>query len=270
MSSDSFTPCGVITVTTDTGHKGPFVATIKGMILIRLPEARIIDLTHDAMVQWPAEAGFWLAKAYHYFPVGSVHLVVVDPGAKMDPDVLVAIHDGHVFLAPDNGVLAPLLTQGLVSEVFRLDLAQLDSVGIQFSSGIFHGRDLFAPLAAEIAAGRCAPAALGPVVDDIVPSWVDDPEVGNGVIDGVIITVDPFGNLITNIETRLVESFSAPVIQAAGHTMGLHATYSDAQPGEYLALINSFGVLEIARSEQSAADGLGLGRGSPVSVREAG
>ena len=232
MGSEAFTPSGVITVTTDTGHKGPFVATIKGQIMIRLPEARIIDLTHDAVVQWPAEAGFWLAKSYRYFPVGTVHLTVVDPGAKMEPDVLVAVHDGHAFLAPDNGVLAPLVSEASISDVFRVDIARLERYDIEFSSGIFHGRDLFAPLAGEIASGRCEPAALGPAVEDIVPSWVDDPQVGVGSIDGVVITVDPFGNLITNIEDRHVETYTAPVVQAGGQSMGLHTTYSDAQPGE--------------------------------------
>ncbi len=99
---------GVITITTDFGHQGPFVGVMKGVMLSRLPDARIVDLTHEIVVHWPAEAGFWLARAYSYFPEGSVHVAVVDPGVGTKRDIVAVVADGHAFIAPDNGLLAPI------------------------------------------------------------------------------------------------------------------------------------------------------------------
>jgi S-adenosyl-L-methionine hydrolase (adenosine-forming) len=262
----TFKPCGVITVTTDTANKGSFVATIKGMILRRFLEAKIVDLTHDAVVQWPAEAGFWLSRAYRYFPAGTVHLCVVDPGARLEPHALVAVCDGHAFLGPDNGVLAPLLAGD--AAVYAIDLKRLSQIGLEFTAGTFHGRDLYAPIAAALASGACRPEALGEPTTDITPSRVDDPEVTAEEIRGVVITVDNFGNLITNIDGTLLAGLAHPVVLAGGHEIRFRTTYSDAAPGDYLALVNSFGVLEVAQSELSADQSLGIGRGSPVVVRD--
>ncbi|OFZ98460.1 MAG: hypothetical protein A3H35_06920 [Betaproteobacteria bacterium RIFCSPLOWO2_02_FULL_62_17] len=261
-----FSACGVITVTTDTANKGSFVATIKGVILTRFIEAKIVDLTHDAVVQWPAEAGFWLSRAYRYFPAGTVHLCVVDPGARLAPHALVAVFDGHVFLGPDNGVLAPVVAGG--AAIYSVDLQRLGHIGLTFTGGTFHGRDLYAPIAAELARGACRPEDLGELTTDITPSWVDDPEVIPGEIRGTVITVDNFGNLITNIDGGLLAGLRQPAVHAGGHEISFRSTYSDVPPGEYLALVNSFGVLEVARSEMSADQGLGIGRGSPVTVRD--
>ena len=107
----AFEPCGVVTITTDFGHRGPFVGTMKGVMLSRQPELQIVDLTHEVHVHWPAEAGFWLERAYSYFPRGTVHLAVVDPGVGTSRDVLLVVGDGHVFLAPDNGLLASVITR---------------------------------------------------------------------------------------------------------------------------------------------------------------
>jgi S-adenosyl-L-methionine hydrolase (adenosine-forming) len=262
-------PSGVITVTTDFGHKGPFVGVMKGVILSRFPAARIVDLTHEIVVHWPAEAGFWLARAFGYFPVGTVHIAVVDPGVGTSRDIVTVTAGGHVFLAPDNGLLAPVVSRHADAMIRLLDAALLARLGIQQPSATFHGRDIFAPLAAELAAGRCSPADLGATVSAIVPAWVDEPRVEPHSIAGVVISIDHFGNLITNIDAALLRRFAAPQVHTGNHTFRLARTYGDARPGEYLALVNSFGVIEIARAEQSAADGLGLSRGAPVAVREA-
>jgi len=105
-------------------------------------------------------------------------------------------------------------------------------------------------------------------VDTLVPAWVDEPTVEQSSVTGVVMTIDHFGNLISNIDATLVERFRLPLVHAGNHSFPLLRTYGDAQPGEYLALLNSFGVLEIARAEQSAAEGLGLSRGAPVIVRD--
>ena len=99
----------VITLTTDFGLKGPFVGVMKGAILARCPDARIVDLTHEIPVHWPIEAGFWLARSYHYFPAGTVHVAVVDPGVGTARSIIAAEHAGHRFLGPDNGLLTPVL-----------------------------------------------------------------------------------------------------------------------------------------------------------------
>jgi S-adenosylmethionine hydrolase len=261
-------PSGVITITTDFGHQGPFVGVIKGCILKRFPEARLIDLTHEIVVHWPAEAGFWLARAFGYFPGGTVHAAVVDPGVGTSRSIVAVCADGHYFLAPDNGLLAPVVARCEDPLVVRLGAAQLARLGIHRPSATFHGRDIFAPVAAELASGHCRIEELGDVVKTLVPAWVEDPTVESRSVTGVIITIDHFGNLITNIDAALIERFRLPLVHAGNHAFPLVRTYGDKQPGEYLALVNSFGVIEIARAENSAAEGLGLSRGAPVVVRD--
>jgi S-adenosylmethionine hydrolase len=240
---------------------------MKGRVLARLPEARIIDVTHEVPVYWPAEAGFWLARAYPYFPEGSVHIAVVDPGVGTRREILAVTADGHVFLAPDNGLLAPIVRRARTCEIRRLETERVMArLQLPPASATFHGRDIFAPIAAEVAAGRVRPVELGPVAPDIVPAWVDEPTVSPDHVAGVVITVDHFGNLITNIDGSMIQAFRRPVVRTGGHSFPVRRTYGDVQPGDYLALINSFGVLEIARAEQSAAEALGLGRGAPVIV----
>jgi len=261
-------PSGVITITTDFGHQGPFVGVMKGCILSRFSGARIIDLTHEIVVHWPAEAGFWLVRAFEYFPAGTVHIAVVDPGVGTTRDIIAVTARGHLFLAPDNGLLAPIVARHRDAAIVRLGAPQLAHFGVQRPSTTFHGRDIFAPIAAELAAGRCLPEQLGQPVSTLVPAWVDEPMVEPDSVAGVIISIDHFGNLISNIDAGLIERFRLPLVHAGNHSFPLLRTYGDSRPGEYLALINSFGVVEIARAEQSAAEGLGLSRGAPVVVRD--
>jgi S-adenosylmethionine hydrolase len=267
-AAESPRPSGVITITTDFGHQGPFVGVIKGCMLARFPEARLVDLTHEIVVHWPAEAGFWLARAFGYFPGGTVHIAVVDPGVGTSRNIVAVRAGGHYFLAPDNGLLAPVVARTSDPLIVRLGAAQLAHLGIHHPSATFHGRDIFAPVAAELAAGRCRIEDLGDAVKTLVPSWVEDPTVETRSVTGVVITIDHFGNLITNIDAPLIERFRLPLVHAGNHAFRLLRTYGDTRPGEYLALINSFGVLEIARAENSAAEGLGLSRGAPVVVRD--
>jgi S-adenosylmethionine hydrolase len=240
---------------------------MKGVMLTRFPEARVIDLTHETDVHFPAEAGFWLERSYRYFPPGTTHVAVVDPGVGTQRDIVVLIHDGHAFVAPDNGLLAPLV-EGGNGEVRRLDL-ECDAVKAHVLSNVsatFHGRDIFAPIGAALAAGKLQPRQVGDPIDSLVPSWVDEPELRGNKLRGVVIAVDNFGNLITNISAELLAKVAAPTIRAGGHDFELRRTYGDVTPGDYLALINSFGVLELARAEQSASESLGLSRGAPVVV----
>ena len=258
------TPSGVVTITTDLGNKGPFLATMKGVILKHFPQACLIDLTHDTFVHWPAEAGFWLERSFRYFPCGTVHLAVVDPGSTGQTDAIAVVREGHAFLGPDNGLLAGVVGENGDATVYRVDDTRLGSQAVSS----FPGRDLFAPLAADLASGRVHPHELGPVTTEIVPSVVPEPESDAKHVKGTILAIDPFGNLISNIGRQLLERFEHPAVSVGGRTFVLRRSYAAIPPGEYAALINSFDVLEIARSQQSAAEGLGLGRGAPVIVSE--
>ena len=257
---------GVITITTDFGHKGPFAAVMKGVIYSRFPDARVIDLAHDIPPQWPPEAGFWVSRSYPYFPQGSVHLAIVDPGVGTERDILIVEYDQHVFIAPDNGLLGRMLDNAADARVFKLDTDCLSRLHIENPSLTFHGRDIFAPIAAELASGATTPSMIGKLVTEWTPAWIDEPEVHSGKVTGVVITFDSFGNIITNIDAALLDAIENPVVNIAGHKLQLLGTYAHAKPGDYLALINSFGVIEIARAEGNAAEGLGAERGAPVVV----
>ncbi len=258
----------VITLTTDFGQKGPFVAVMKGAILQRAPDVRIIDLTHEIHVHWPAEAGFWLGHAYHYFPTGTIHIAVVDPGVGTERNIVAVDFDGHIFLAPDNGLLPPAFANEPKLHAWRLSEEWRAGRGWPQPSNTFHGRDIFAPLAAELATGQVKPADIGPRVTELIPSLLDEAVVTRNEIHGTVITIDHFGNLITNIDAQLLADFKTPEVNVAGHQFEIRDTYASTTPGDFLALVNSFSVVEIARAEGSAADGLGLGRGAPVIIKD--
>ncbi len=261
-----FSASGVVTLTTDFGLKDPFVGVMKGQVLARYRDACIVDLTHEVLAHWPAEAGFWLARSFRYFPGGTVHVAVVDPGVGSERDFAIVEAEGHVFLAPDNGLLAAVVDAAEAPVLRRVSPGSLRRLGLDTPSATFHGRDVFAPLAAELAAGREQPAALGPQVGELIPGWIEDPVVASGQVTGTVVTVDRFGNLLTNIDRRHLLGIAQPVVRVAGRDLPLRRTYSDVRPGEYLALVNSFAVLEVARAEGSAAEGLGIARGAPIVV----
>jgi hypothetical protein len=266
IGSAAFTASGVVTLTTDFGLQDPFVGVMKGRLVAAFPGIRIIDLTHEIEAHWPAEAGFWLARSFRYFPAGTVHVAVVDPGVGSAREIAAVEADGHLFLAPDNGLLAAVLDAVPRASARHVSSVVLAQLGIQAPSATFHGRDIFAPLAANLAAGRLTPAELGPETTDLVPGWIEGPTVAAGQVTGTVVTIDRFGNLITNIESAHLTGLSYPRVRVAGRELPLRRTYADVRPGDYLALVNSFGVLEVARAERSAAEGLGLARGAPVSV----
>ncbi len=269
--SAPFSPSGIVTLTTDFGLVDPFVGVLKGQILQRFRDARIVDLTHAVTVHRPAEAGFWLGRSFGYFPAGTVHVAVVDPGVGGTRSIAVVEAEGHLFLAPDNGLLSGVIDRLASLPVVRLlDLDLLPRLGLGQPSSTFHGRDIFAPVAAEVASGRLFPDQLGPAGASLVAGSWAAPRREPGQAMGVVMTIDHFGNLLTNLDATLLADIPDPVVRAAGREIPLQRTYSDVRPGEYLALVNSFGVLEIARAEMSAAAGLGLELGAPVVVQGRG
>jgi S-adenosyl-L-methionine hydrolase (adenosine-forming) len=269
-----FKPSGVITLTTDFGLEDPFVGVMKGRILARFASARIVDLTHAVPAQRPLEAGFWLSRCFEYFPQGTVHVAVVDPGVGTARAILCTVAAGHALLAPDNGLLDAIAARYPQAETVSLAAARLAALGVERVSATFHGRDIFAPVAAELASGGVAPERLGDPrlarrVGTAPVGSPTNPRSGQPPLAGSVVTVDHFGNLITDIERSALEGLGPVEVGIAGCLLPLKTTYGEAQSGELLALINSFDVLEIARRDGSAQAALGVGRGTPVSVHPA-
>jgi S-adenosylmethionine hydrolase len=263
----AFRANGIITLTTDFGAREPFVGIMKGVMLGHAPHLRFIDMAHEVSAFQPVEAGFWLAHALRYFPAGTLHVAVVDPGVGTPRALLVAFSGEQALLAPDNGLLAPLAARGNIDRVIQVDLSRLVKFGVSDVSATFHGRDVFAPLAAAIAAGRCNPADLGPEITTFSQvGWPPTTPRKDGGFAGVIVAVDRFGNLISNIESTAVVALTLPTVHIGGLALPLKRTYGDAKPGEYLGVINSFDVLEVAQSRGNAAAGLKLAVGAPISV----
>ena len=255
----------IISLTTDFGLADPFVGLVKAQILQRCPHARLIDLTHQIGPHRVEEAAFWLERSWRFFPVGTLHLVVVDPGVGSERGLLAVSAAGHVFLGPDNGVLGGV-AEASGATVRSVTPQTLDGLGLVAPSATFHGRDVFAPLAGELAAGRLSFEALGPEA----PRWAGRPgpapAVSDGGVVGRIVVIDRFGNCFSNIDVEAITRHEVASVSFGDHTLPLVRTYADRPPGSDIALINAFGVLEAARVQGNAAQALGLRPGSPVTV----
>lgn len=263
----AFRANGLVTLTTDFGWREPFVGIMKGVMLARAPELRIVDMAHEVSAFQPIEAGFWMSRAVRYFAPGTLHVAVIDPGVGTSRDLVVALTAQQAIIAPDNGLLAPLAARGGIDRIIRIELTRLVQYGISDISATFHGRDIFAPLAAELAAGRCDPSDLGDDIGSLdMTGWPSTRPRADGGIEGVIVAIDRFGNLISNIEAGAVMALDHPTVYVAGLSLPLKRTYGEGAAGEYLGLINSFEVLEVARARSSAAQGLGLKIGTPISA----
>ena len=262
----SFAPAGLITLTTDFGAAEPFAGIVRGRILGRCPAACIVDLSHGIPPGRADLAGFWLGHAWLDFPPGTVHLAVVDPGVGTSRGVVLAHAAGRLLLAPDNGLLPEALRGHEDVRWVRMDPELPARLGLLPLSRTFHGRDLFAPLAAALASGTLAPTDFGAAAAPRDPAPLPAPRRDTGGITGRVILADRFGNLFTNVGANLVGSFPHPVISAGGREWPLLPTYGDAPPGAPLALINAFGLLELALNGGSAAETLRLGAGAAVRI----
>lgn len=263
-----FAPTGLITLSTDFGLADPFVGIVKGRILSRFPAARIVDLAHGLDAGRADLAGFWLARAWREFPPGAVHLAVVDPGVGTARGVILALAEGRLLLAPDNGLLPEALRDCPGAQWMAMSPDLHERLGLGTLSRTFHGRDLFAPLAALLASGELPPEAFGSPADPADPRPLPVASEDSGGVDGRVILADRFGNLFTNIEAGLIAGYAQPVVEAGQLQLRLLETYGDATPGTPMTLVNAFGLVEIAVSGGSAAGTLALHEGSPVRVRE--
>lgn len=256
-------PPGLITLLTDFGDRDYFVASMKAVILTINPHATIVDLSHHVPPHSVEDAAYLLNSCYRYFPEGTVHVAVVDPGVGSTRRPLIVKSERYFFLAPDNGLLTPILAEDREIEVREIENAdyRLASPGHTFD-----GRDLFAPAAAWLA--RQQPfASFGRLIDDCKTFTISKPQWESKALVGEVVYVDRFGNLISNLtlhhvnEIRGVTKRPNPLIRIAGHTIdGLVGSYQEGDAQVPRALINSNGQLEIFLKEASASAVLQLGK----------
>jgi S-adenosylmethionine hydrolase len=259
----------LITLLTDFGDRDAFVASMKGVILNVNPQARMVDLSHQVRRHDVEEAAFLLRSCYHYFPEGTVHVAVVDPGVGTARRPLLVTTSRYFFLAPDNGLLTFIYENEPSVDVRQIENRQyrLDSEGATFD-----GRDLFAPAAAWLTRGL-ATGTFGRLVRDYVRLPVEEPAWRGARFVGRIIHVDHFGNLISNVTAAQVEDVRAAAkrptvtIGVAGTAIqDLARCYEEGSPAAARALINSNGLLEIFVKEGSAAGVLKVSRGEPIEL----
>jgi hypothetical protein len=288
-----------IVLTTDFGPASAYVGMMKGVILGINPSATVVDLTHQIQPQDVTQAAFVLGTSHRFFPHQSIHAVVVDPGVGTDRRALLLVTPTARFLAPDNGVLSSIVQQSWQQANQKSPLAPLFQRGVggispqggsnrvpvppgcavyqltnpqywlQPVSRTFHGRDIFAPVAAHLSLG-VSPEALGQPVTELV--WLPTPEPTrqDDTIQGRVITTDYFGNLITNITDQWLAGADVVQVEIKGRRItGLSRTFHDAESkGAYplLALVGSHGYIEVALRDGNAAAALEAGPGEPVYV----
>ncbi len=249
-----------ITLTTDFGLSDEYAGVLKGVIYSKAPEAHIVDLSHSIPSYDISKAAYLIASAYHYFPPRTIHLVVVDPGVGGDRDIILLQAEDHFFLGPDNGVLGLIIKNHQDVKAFKVTNSDLFLKPI---CPTFHGRDIFAPVAAHLASG----ADPGTVGAEIQPEQLEALDFPQPAIDrtkkqisGTIISIDHFGNSMSNIcKSSVGEISSCPEddsfsLAVGGNTIQpLKKTYQDAGIGEALIIYNSRNYLEIAVNQGNAA-----------------
>jgi S-adenosylmethionine hydrolase len=247
----------IITLTTDFGLSDPFVGIMKGVMLGIVPSAQLVDISHDVPSYDILEAAFLIENTYRYFPEGTVHVLVVDPGVGSARRPIAAVAHKHMFVAPDNGVLSTVLA----NDVYHITN---HSLFLSSVSQTFHGRDVFAPVAAHLARGMPI-ESVGPRIGDFVKRSLPKPRAQGDKLVGTVIRIDKFGNIITNF--RRADLHDGFTILVAGSTITrLCSNFSEANSGEFFAIEGSTGFIEIALNQGSAADRLKVQRGAEIEV----
>jgi S-adenosylmethionine hydrolase len=257
----------VIALLSDFGTRDHYAGTMKGVILGICPEATLVDITHDVPAHDVLDGALQLAASYKYFPAGTVFLVVVDPGVGSARRGIAVEAGDYRFVAPDNGVLTMVLRETPPRRVVEVSERRFARPTV---TRTFEGRDRFAPAAAWLAKGTQL-SAFGRTVPEYHRLEIPAVEASADALRGQVLTVDRFGNLITNLDRRTFDAFAkqAPIqILAAGNPVArLVSTYSEIAAGEVCALFGSSDHLELAAHAASAAERLGLGRHAAVEVR---
>lgn len=256
-----------VTLTTDFGLNDHFVGTLKGVILNIVPEANIVDICHSVQAFDILDGALALAQSYAYFPPRTVHLVIVDPGVGSARRPIIATSELHNFVAPDNGVLSLMYAREQRLSVRHITA---DHYFLQPVSNTFHGRDIFAPVAAYLAKG-VDQEKFGEEVTDYVRFNAPRPKPADATtLRGVVLRVDRFGNLITNFTPqdapRLFEAKVPPfkIVVGKREATLMKTNYAAGNPGEIFAIIGSMGYVEIAANRGSAAQLTGAGKGTEV------
>jgi S-adenosylmethionine hydrolase len=255
-------PAPILTLTTDFGLSDHYVGAMKGVILGICPHAQLVDISHQVSPFAIAEGAFLIAQAYRYFPPKTVHIVVVDPGVGSDRRPILMEAAGQYFVAPDNGVLGMIFAR----EKHKVRLISNERYFRQPVSRTFHGRDIFAPVGAHVAAG-VAPSRVGKAITDYVrPPFERPRQTGARTWMGQILSVDHFGNAITNFHA---DDFPALEQLALGRAKvrRLVRSYAEARAGELVAIAGSSGYLEVSVNQGSAAKKIGCKSGDACQIR---
>ncbi len=255
----------ILTLTTDFGLTDHYVAAMKGVILGICPEAQIVDVTHQIGPFEITEGAYVISQAWKCFPKRTVHVVVVDPGVGTARRPILMETGGQYFIAPDNGVLSMIYGQ----EKHKIRLISNERWFRQPVSRTFHGRDIFAPSAARLAAGA-KPAEFGKLIDDYLrPTFVKPLRGGKRTWNGQILKIDHFGNLVTNFHTA-----DFPGLERRNFSMSvgpcevtvLARNYTETSPGELFVIVGSSGYYEVSVNQGSAAKQIGCAAGGPVEL----
>ena len=253
---------GIITLTTDFGLRDPYAGAMKGVILSINPHATVVDITHEIEAGSIHDASLILKEAHTYFPKGTIHLGVVDPGVGSDRRPVIIRTEKFFFVGPDNGIFWPSITKYEVFDAIHLTKGEYFLKNI---SGTFHGRDIFAPVAAHLSTG-VDPMKMGNPISDPVKLEMPSPLVKGDLLSGHVMRVDRFGNLITNIQEGLLKDFlgkSSPVIMIGKlQIRGLSRFYDEAGEGEIMALSGSSGFIEISENKGRACNRLSREKGT--------
>ena len=262
-------PSGFITLTTDFGFDSPYVAAMKGVILTSCPTARICDICHSVKPQNIYQGALTLEKAARFFPPGTVHITVVDPGVGTSRDIILAQIGDYYYIAPNNGLLTWVIHKAELTGV-SMKFYALENRGYwrEAISNTFHGRDVMAPTAAHLLCGL-APENMGSPTTSIVKLEIPEPVVTPTEITGVVEDVDSFGNLITNISAKLLAGRATDEsvqISLSGKnvTQGVCRTYGDKPAGEIIAIIDSSDRVELAVVNGNAEKTLNAAVGNEV------
>ncbi|GMU90975.1 MAG: hypothetical protein AMXMBFR4_00330 [Candidatus Hydrogenedentota bacterium] len=255
----------IVTLTTDFGTRDSYVAVMKGVLLSACPDLRIVDLTHDIAPQDVFGAAYFLAEAATWYPEGTIHCAVIDPGVGTTRLPIVVRARNYFFVGPDNGLLTFISKKISIDEARSITNPRFMLPEI---SATFHGRDIFAPTAACLARGAPMEEAgdrlTALTMLEIPCAKVDE----NGNLCGVVVHVDRFGNAITNIHRSQVPERKDVTVRIGSESVyGIHETYGDVDPGRSVALFGSADYLEIAIHRGNAADKFGAHRGTRVEIR---
>lgn len=260
----------IITLLTDYGLRDSYVAEVKGAILKIAPDATIIDITHEVGKFDIEEGAFHLARCVSYFPNGTIHVGVVDPGVGGGRRSIIIKARGAYFVGPDNGVLAPAAERLGVEEVYEI---REDRLPVRRVSYVFDGRDVFAPVAAYLAKGF-PPTELGVKVSSYVRLAQYEPKMVGEGLEATVIHVDGFGNLVTNLTFDLLEDVGVREgcifgVKVGGRELAIPyvRSFSSVRVGELLALVAGGGYLEISVNQGSAKEVLGISRGERLILR---